>query len=183
MIANNAGVKIDDADFRMIVLSSLPASWDSVVRTLYEAKSSADVINRLMIHWNRIDCSKSVTNSPTTVTALQTDVKKPQNQLQCTNQNCGRCGHTIANCYWRGGGKEGQFPPGFRQRGGGHNSTTQSTAPTTNTSSAMAALTDTSPTSEITLALISNMGNHDYLLSESATVVPTFGDDVVEVHT
>ena len=47
----------------------------------------------------------------------------------------------------------------------------------------MAALIDTSPTSEITLTLISNMGNHDYLLSESVTVIPTFGDDVVEVHT
>ena len=24
--------------------------------------------------------------------------------------------HTTANCYWPGGGKEGQFPPNFRQR-------------------------------------------------------------------
>ena len=61
----------------MIVLSSLPASWDSVVGTLYEAKSSADVISRLMIQWNYIDHSKSITNLVTTVTVLQTDVKKP----------------------------------------------------------------------------------------------------------
>jgi len=53
--ANNAGVKISDANFHMIVLSSLPTSWDSVVRMLYGAKSSADVISHLMIHWNCID--------------------------------------------------------------------------------------------------------------------------------
>lgn len=102
----------------MIILSSLPVSWDSVVGTLYDAKSSADIISHLTIHWNRIDRSKSITNPATTVTALQVDTKKSQNQLLCTNQNCGRRGHTIANCYWRGGGKEGQFPPGFGQRGG-----------------------------------------------------------------
>ena len=183
VMANNAGAKIDDVDFRMIVLSSLPTSWDSVVGTLYEAKSSADVINRLMIHWNHIDRSKSIANPATIVTVLQTDVKKPRNQLQCTNQNCGRRRHTIANCYWCGGGKEGQFPPGFGQRGGGCSSTAQSPTSTTNSSSVTVALTDTSPTSEITLALVSDMGNCDYLLSESAKIVTTVNDEFVEVHT
>jgi hypothetical protein len=192
-IANSAGAKIDDTDFRMIVLSSLPESWDSVVGTLYEAKSSADVINRLTIHWNRIDRSKSVTNPAMTVTALQTDVRRPRSQLQCTNRNCGRRGHTIANCYWRGGGKEGQFPPGFGQRGGGNGSMTQSATSTTNTSSVTAALTDTSPTSEITLALVSDMGDHNYQLSEGALAlttitmpvernVPTYADSAANKH-
>jgi len=37
----------------------------------------------------------------------------------CTNPNCKakKCStHTTANCYWPGGGKEGQFPPNFGQR-------------------------------------------------------------------
>jgi len=37
----------------------------------------------------------------------------------CTNPNCKakkRTTHTTANCYWPGGGKEGQFPPNFGQR-------------------------------------------------------------------
>jgi len=37
----------------------------------------------------------------------------------CTNPNCKakkRSTHTTVNCYWPGGGKEGQFPPNFRQR-------------------------------------------------------------------
>src|SRR6266498_4600622 len=36
----------------------------------------------------------------------------------CTNPNCKakKCStHTMANCYWPGGGKEGQFPPNFGQ--------------------------------------------------------------------
>ena len=142
VMANNAGAKINDVDFRMVILSSLPASWDSVVGMLYETKSSADVINRLTIHWNRIDRAESTTNPAMTVMALQADARKPRNQLLCTNQNCGHHGHTIANCYWHGGGKEGQFPPGFGQRRGVHNSTSNNTTSTTNALSVTAALTD-----------------------------------------
>jgi len=39
-------------------------------------------------------------------------------QVVYTNPNCRRHGHTIKVCYWPGRGKEGQFPPGFGQRGG-----------------------------------------------------------------
>ena len=112
-ITNSAGANIGDADFRMIILSSLPASWDSVVGALHDAKSSAEVISRLMIHWNCIDQSKSVTNPSSIVTALQANAKQGRSQLQCANPNCGRRGHTIINCYWKGGGKEGQFPADF----------------------------------------------------------------------
>ena len=136
-----------------------------------------------MIHWNCIDHSKSVANPAITVTALQADTRKPQSQLLCTNQNCRCHGHIIANCFWHGGGKEGQFPLGFGQRGGAHNSTPQSTTFTTNMSSVTAALMDTSPTSEITLALILDVGNHDYLLTESVKVVSTIGNDIVQSHT
>ncbi|KAJ7851159.1 hypothetical protein B0H14DRAFT_2762229 [Mycena olivaceomarginata] len=34
--------------------------------------------------------------------------------LVCSNPNCKRNGHLIDNCYWPGGGKEGQFPPQLR---------------------------------------------------------------------
>jgi len=51
-------------------------------------------------------------NSSSTVLAARTTEA-------CTNPNCKakkRSTHTTANCYWPGGGKEGQFPPGFGQR-------------------------------------------------------------------
>ena len=37
----------------------------------------------------------------------------------CSNPNCKakkRSTHSTANCYWPGGGKEGQFPPNFGQQ-------------------------------------------------------------------
>ena len=179
---NNAGAKITDTDFCIIILSPLPISWDSVVGTLYEAKSSADVISGLMIHWNSTDRSKSVTNLATVVTALQTDVKWSRNQLHCTNTNCGHRGHTITNCYWRGGVKEGQFPPGFGQSGGAQGSAPQNTASTTNNSSVTTALTDTSPASEITLALVSDLGDN-YLLTKETSILSATRDDVLELNT
>ncbi|KAG2014964.1 nonmuscle myosin heavy chain b [Coprinopsis cinerea AmutBmut pab1-1] len=60
--ANALGAKVDDADFRMVVLASLPASWDNVVATLYGSKSSTDTIARLLMHWNRINKPKVTPN-------------------------------------------------------------------------------------------------------------------------
>ena len=45
--------------------------------------------------------------------ALQAQTKP---KLVCINSNCKWDGHTIKNCYWKGGRKEGQFPPNFRNR-------------------------------------------------------------------
>jgi len=53
-IATALGAKIDDLVFRMILLNSLPRSWDSIVTTLYTTKSSHDAINHLMSHWARV---------------------------------------------------------------------------------------------------------------------------------
>lgn len=117
-VANAVGAGVDDGDFRMILLSSLPASWDTIVATLYDSKSSGDAIAHLLMHWARI----SKTSSSTVPSAFQTNTNGngPSNhqnrtRLVCTNPNCGRQGHTIEKCYWPGGGKAGQFPVGFGQ--------------------------------------------------------------------
>ena len=47
----------------------------------------------------------------------------------------------------------------------------------------MVALTDASPTLEITLALVSDVGHQNYLLTEGTEVVSIAGDEAVEVHT
>jgi len=49
--ALNAGAQISDASFQMIILSSLPKSWDPIVGTLYTATSSAALIAALKTHW------------------------------------------------------------------------------------------------------------------------------------
>ncbi len=52
----------------------------------------------------------------------------------CTNPNCEAkdcSSHWVIDCYWEGGGKEGQFPPGFGQRKKPHQP--QANQTTTNT--------------------------------------------------
>lgn len=123
--ANSMGAKINDVDFRMVILSSLPASWDSLVAMLYTSTSSTKVITCLMMHWSRVGRSKMTLSPNTTTTALQANAKQGNrgrnSNLKC--DNCSHCGHEKPDCYWEGGGKEGQFPPGFGKRGGAKGST------------------------------------------------------------
>jgi len=71
---NTLGGNIGDTSFHSIILSSLPASWDSIVATLYTTTSSIDAIAQLNAHWSRISSrkrqGKHTSNSPT---ALQTN--------------------------------------------------------------------------------------------------------------
>jgi hypothetical protein len=77
--------------------------------------SSADIISTLLAHGmilERGNQSKPTSGSTNTVLAARAT-------NGCTNPNCKakkRSTHTTTNCYWPGGGKEGQFPPNFRQR-------------------------------------------------------------------
>lgn len=109
--ATEKGAKIDDSTFRTILIASLPESWNAVVAGIYAKTESKDVIAALTVHWDRLVLQKQ--KAGISATALQTQTKP---RLVCVNPNCRRNGHTIDNCYWRGGGKEGQFPPNFRNK-------------------------------------------------------------------
>ncbi len=135
--ANTMGAKIHDKDFRIIIMASLPSpSWDNIVSALYDSKTSADVITRIMMHWDRIKPAVTVTTPGSTALALQANTNrsarknKPLSPLICSNPNCGRRGHLIDTCYWPGGGKAGQFPAGFGQRGGATGSSVAGTPST-----------------------------------------------------
>lgn len=120
--ANALGASINDQSFKTILLNSLPRSWDPVVASLYRTSSSIETISQLNVHWLRISRDR-ITGTPSSTTVLQANTNaRRRNQMQCTNINCGRRGHTIETCYWPGGGKEGQFPPGFGKRGGARGS-------------------------------------------------------------
>ena len=104
-----------DENWRGIIICSIPPTqkWLPVIPSLYTLSSSADIISTLLAHGMVL--GRYITNkggsSSNTVLAART------NEL-CTNPNCKakkRLTHTLANCYWPGGGKEGQFPPGFGQ--------------------------------------------------------------------
>ena len=53
---------------------------------------------------------------------------------------------------------------------------------TTTTSSVTAALTEASPKSEITLALMTDLSNNDYLLTKETSIAPVGSNNVMEVH-
>ena len=62
----------------------------------------------------------------------------------CTNPNCKakkQSTHTTMNCYWPGGGKEGQFPPSFGQWTKANTTTSTPMATTSGTPTAGAAST------------------------------------------
>jgi hypothetical protein len=109
---------MDDEAWRGIIIRSLPTSnkWLPVIPALYGMTNSASIISTLIAHAMILgrDVTKHATTSNSTNTALAARANE-----SCTNPNCKakkRSTHTVANCYWPGGGKEGQFPPNFGQR-------------------------------------------------------------------
>ena len=118
--ARALGSKITDEDFKDIIISSLSESWSSVTAPLYDpGMTSVDAMAHLQI-WHTKSHRNQLTNNTQSTLALQTSVPKQESrsQLIYINPNCHRHGHTIEMCYWPGGGKEGQFPPGFSKRSG-----------------------------------------------------------------
>jgi hypothetical protein len=108
---------MSDETWRGIIIRSIPpaAKWLPVIPSLYTMPTSADIISTLLTHGMILGRGtvKTTNNSSSSNTALaaRTD--------GCTNPNCKarkRSTHNTANCYWPGGGKEGQFPPNFGQR-------------------------------------------------------------------
>src|SRR5271168_4224280 len=105
-----------DETWRGIIIWSIPPTqrWLPVIPSLYTMSSSADIISTLLAHGmvlGRYTASKGG-NPSNTVLAVRTNEG-------CMNPNCKakkRSTYTTANCYWPGGGKKGQFPPGFGQR-------------------------------------------------------------------
>ena len=76
---------------------------------------------------------------------LQALALAAQTTESCTNPNCKakkHSTHTTANCYWPGGGKEGQFPLNFGQRNQA-NAATGTATPTATTQTATPNQTET----------------------------------------
>ena len=112
-------VAMTDENWRGVIIRSIPptAKWLPVIPSLYAMSSSADVVSTLLAHGmilGREITGKVVTSASSSSTALAARASEG-----CTNPNCKakkRATHTTSNCYWPGGGKEGQFPPNFSQR-------------------------------------------------------------------
>ena len=116
-VDNLSTMSMTDETWRGIIIRSIPPSpkWLPVIPSLYTMTSSADLVSTLLAHGmilkRGIQGRVSSSLSSTVLAAKTSD--------GCTNPNCKakrRSTHTTANCYWPGGGKEGQFPPNFGQR-------------------------------------------------------------------
>ena len=106
-----------------------------MILSLYSLASSADIISTLSAHGMILDSRKSVNSSNTALAARTAE--------GCMNPNCKakkQTTHTTPNCYWPGGGKEGQFPPNFGQRSKAN--TANSTLAAANTTTANSTMTN-----------------------------------------
>lgn len=117
--ANDMGAGITDDGFRTIFISLLGEEWDMIVPVLYTFTTSAEVISFVTMHAERLNRVPSSSNSsPASALVANTfgnrDARRAaRRNLVCSNPQCGaqgRKGHTIADCFWPGGGKEGQWP-------------------------------------------------------------------------
>ncbi|KAF5368208.1 hypothetical protein D9615_010532 [Tricholomella constricta] len=197
--ATEKGALVPDKAFKVIILDSLPEPWNVIASTLYSVSTSSIAISRLTLHWDRL--RRQNASAGTTTTVLQTrttSTPKPKSTLICVNSNCGRTGHTIENCYWKGGGKEGQFPANFRNRGRTGNTATtaaNTTAAVADAGSATTAnIASTVQNPSVTYALSACIANDieeiyspdtkmtQTLVLASTAVVPTFADSGASDH-
>jgi hypothetical protein len=117
-----------DEAWRGVIIRSIPptAKWLSVIPSLFTMATSADIISTLLAHGMILEREvKVVPNANSSSTALAARLMEG-----CTNPNCKarKCStHTLNNCYWPGGGKEGQFPLNFGQKSRVNAATTSGT--------------------------------------------------------
>lgn len=108
---------MSDEAWRGILIRSIPptARWLPVIPSLYTLASSADIVSNLLAHGMILDRE----NKEKPTSGISNTALVARGTEACTNPNCKakkRSTHTLSNCYWPGGGKEGQFPPNFGQR-------------------------------------------------------------------
>ena len=105
-----------DETWKGIIIQSIPPTvkWLPVIPSLYAMTSPADIFSTLIAHGMILE--RGMQGKPTSGSSTTALAARPE---ACTNPNCKakkQSTHTFANCYWPGGGKEGQFPPNFSQR-------------------------------------------------------------------
>ena len=138
-VENMSTSPMSDETWRGIVIRSIPTTpkWLPVIPSLYAMSTSADIISTLFAH--RMILGRNTSGKPATASnSLNTALAATTDEGPCTNPGCKakkRSTHSTKNCYWPGGGKEGQFPPNFGQRSKANAATpnTASTAATAQT--------------------------------------------------
>ena len=143
MLDNLSTSGMNDEAWRGIIIRSIPptAKWLPVISSLYSMSTSADIISTLLAHGMILGRESKPKNTNSSTAALSARTTEG-----CTNPNCKarkRTTHTTNNCYWPGGGKEGQFPPNFNQKSKANTATTNTTPNTGTTPSSTSNTTTT----------------------------------------
>jgi len=117
-VDNLSSSVMNDETWRGIVIRSIPPTtkWLPVIPSLYTMTTTADVFSTLIAHAMTLE--RIVGHKPTSGSSTSTALAAKTFDA-CTNPNCKakkRSTHSTSNCYWPGGGKEGQFPPNFGQK-------------------------------------------------------------------
>ena len=120
-----------DEMWRGIIIRSIPPTtkWLPVIPSLYALSSSVDIVSTLLAHGMII--GRETTNRTIPPANSSNMALAARTTEGCTNPNCKakkRSTHTTNNCYWPGGGKEGQFPPNFGQRNRANAATSSDTS-------------------------------------------------------
>jgi hypothetical protein len=104
------GKEIDDIDYMDILLASLPPSYETtcmainVSTCMSKQKLTPDIILQFITD----EYEHHVTKDPDASMdeAFTSDAKRKKKSIIC--YNCNKCGHVKANCWAKGGSKEGQ---------------------------------------------------------------------------
>ena len=121
-IDNLSTSKMTDETWKGILIWSIPptSKWLPVIPSLCSMSSPADIVLTLFAHG--IILGRDPANKTSTLlnTALAAHTHSHEGSRKwCTNPLCKakkQSTHNTEDCYWPGGGKEGQFPPNFGQR-------------------------------------------------------------------
>ena len=135
-VDNLSTAVMNEETWRGIIICSIPPmpKWLPVIPSLYAMSSAADIISTLFAHGMIIGRDAPTAPGSSSNTALAAASGKTAEG--CTNPRCKakkRSTHKTQDCYWPGGGKEGQFPPNFGQRNQTNAAATQATGTTSTT--------------------------------------------------
>jgi len=125
------GSLVSDEDFVMILLTSLPESWDSYTTSFLGSSGNKPDIksHELIAVLYEEDRRRKTRNGESSGTTLHVNAKD-KGKSKCGHNhgnnkdkecyNCHRRGHISSECWAKGGGKEGQGPKGRKGSKRGH---------------------------------------------------------------
>jgi gag-polypeptide of LTR copia-type len=111
--------KVTDENFVMILITSLPESWDNYTLSYLGSKGNKPELlsHKLIAILMEEDRQRKGRNGDSAGASLQAKYSKGQknNKKADSNAECYNChkkGHIASDCWAKGGGKEGQGPKG-----------------------------------------------------------------------